>query len=68
MDKDRIKFEELERAYQEIINRVLNTCESELFKHNDKLPALPSAAIAVKESILTFLALVNPKEALIKSN
>jgi hypothetical protein len=61
MDKDRVEFEELEKACREVIRRVLLTCESELLKHNDELKPLPSAAIAVKESILTFLALVNPE-------
>ena len=42
-------------------NQVLLTCESELLKNKDKIKALPSAAMAVRESILTFLALVNPK-------
>ena len=61
MSEDRIDLEELEKNCREVISGVLLTCESELIKHNDEIKALPSAAIAVKESILTFLALVNPK-------
>ena len=61
MDKKRVEFEELEKACRETISRVLLfTCDSEILKHDD-LKALPSAAMAVRESILTFLALVNPK-------
>jgi len=63
MDKDKVDFEELERTCREVIRRVLLTCEAELLKHNDDIKALPSAAMAVKESILTFLALINPKSA-----
>ena len=61
MDKDKIELEELEQACREVISRVLHTCESELLKHNDEIKALPSTAMAVRESILTFLVLVNPK-------
>ena len=61
-DKERVEFEELEKACREIISRVLLlTCESELLKHGDGIKALSSAAMAVRESILTFLALVNSK-------
>ena len=61
MEKGSIEFKDLEEACRETIHMVLLTCESELIKHNDDLKALPSAAMAVKESILTFLALVNPE-------
>lgn len=61
MEKDKIELKELEQACREVISKVLLTCESELLKHNDGIKALPSAAMAVRESILTFLALVNPK-------
>lgn len=61
MNKEKIELEDLEKACREIINRVLLTCESELLRHNDEIKALPFAAMAVKESILTFLTLVNPK-------
>ena len=61
MDKDKIELEELEKACREIISRVLLACEAKLLEHNDDIKALPSAAIAVRESILTFLTLVNPK-------
>lgn len=61
MDKDKLALEELEKACHEVITIVLLTCESELLKHNDEIKALPSAAMAVRESIMTFLALVNPK-------
>lgn len=61
MDKNKVEFEALERACHEVISKILLTCESELFKHNDEIKALPSAAMAVRESILTFLALINPE-------
>lgn len=61
MNNDRIESEKLESICREVIRRVLLTCESELIKHNDEIKALPSAAMAVRESILTFLALVNSK-------
>lgn len=61
MDNDRIELEKLESICREVISRVLLTCESELIKQNDSIKALPSAAMAVRESILTFLALVNPE-------
>ncbi|WP_291441395.1 hypothetical protein [Desulfovibrio sp.] len=61
MDKDKVEFEELEKICREVISRILLTSEAELLKHNGDIKALPSAAMAVKESILTFLALINPK-------
>ena len=61
MNKGKIELEELEKICHELISKVLLTCESELLKHDDGIKALPSAAMAVRESILTFLALVNPK-------
>lgn len=61
MDKDKIELKKLEQLCREVISRVLFTCESELIKHNDEIKALPSAAMAVRESILTFLTLVNSK-------
>ena len=60
MDKGKIEFEELEKICREVISKVLLKCELELLKHNDEIKALPSAAMAVRESILTFLALVKP--------
>lgn len=61
MDKDSTALKELEQICHEVISRVLSTCESELSRHNDEITALPSAAMAVRESILTFLALVTSK-------
>lgn len=61
MDRDKIELEELEKACREIISKVLLTCKAELLKDNDEVNGLPSAAMAVRESILTFLALVSPK-------
>lgn len=61
MDKDSIDLKELELVCRETISRILLVCESELIKHNDEIKALPSAAMAVRESILTFLALVTSK-------
>lgn len=61
MNKDKIELEKLENACHELISRILLTCESELRKCNDNDKALPSAAMTVRDSILTFLALVNHK-------
>lgn len=60
-NKTKVDFEDFEKACCELISLVLLVCESELLKRNDEIKALPSAAMAVRESILTFLALVNPK-------
>jgi len=61
MDRDKVELEKLEWLCREVISWVLLTCESELIKHKGEITALPFAAMAVRESILTFLALVNPK-------
>lgn len=62
MDKSNLEFEDLEKICREVISRVLHTCELELLNNNDEVKALPFAAMAVKESILTFLALINSKK------
>ena len=54
----KINLDELENACREVISIVLLVCETELAKHNDDINTLPSAAMAVRESIMTFLALV----------
>lgn len=59
MDKDEVDFAELEKICTEMIKTVLLACEAELAKHNDDVKGLPSAAMAVRESILTFLALIS---------
>ena len=62
MDKDKkLNSENFEKACNEMISTVLSVCEKELIggKHKDK--ALPLAALAVQDSILTFLALVTRK-------
>lgn len=61
MNRNTIEFEELEKVCRKVVNIVLLTCEAELFKHNDEVKGLPSAAMAVRESILTFLSLVSQK-------
>ena len=61
MDKSNLEVEDLEKICREVISRVLHTCELELLNNNDEVKALPFAAMAVKESILTFLALINSK-------
>ena len=61
MNKDKFEFEKLEKICTEMISAVLLACEAELAKHNDDVKGLPSAAMAVKESILTFLALIGRK-------
>lgn len=61
MDKSNLEFEDLEKICREVISRVLHTCELELLNNNDEVKDLPFAAMAVKESILTFLAIINSK-------
>lgn len=62
-DKNSIAFgfEELESVSHEFIRAILLVCEVELAKHDDDIAGLPSAAMAVRESIITFLALVGQK-------
>lgn len=59
MDRDEIELEKLEQICREVISGVLLTCESKLIKHGGEIKGLPSAAMAVRESILTFLALIS---------
>lgn len=59
MDREKIELEKLEQVCHEVISMVLLTCESELIKHNGEIKGLPFAAMAVRESILTFLALIS---------
>ena len=61
MDRDKLEFAELERACAKMIRIVLLACEAKLAEHNDDVKGLPSAAMAVKESDLTFLALISHK-------
>ena len=61
MDRDKVELEELEKVCREVVSKILLTCESELIKNNGEIKALPSAAMAVRESILTFLALISRK-------
>ena len=51
MNRNTIEFEELEKVCRKVVNIVLLTCEAELFKHNDEVKGLPSAAMAVRESL-----------------
>lgn len=55
------EHEEFEAACQKIISTVLQVCEAELAKLNANEKALPHAAMAVRESLLTFLALTSQK-------
>ena len=57
MNRNTIEFEELEKACRKVVNIVLLTCEAELFKHNDEVKGLPSAAMAVRESIFSVVRL-----------
>ena len=54
-------YEELEAACRKMISAVLLICEAELAKRNDDDKALPHAAMAIRESIMTFLALIREK-------
>jgi hypothetical protein len=60
MNKDKVEYStiDLERKSKKLISMVIFVCEMELAKHNDDIKGLPSAAMAVRESILTFLALI----------
>ena len=58
-EKREYRVDDLEKASKMFISMTLNVCEAELAKHNDDIPGLSSAAMAVRESITTFLALVN---------
>jgi|LQAB01.1.fsa_nt_gi hypothetical protein len=60
-NRTEINFEDLENVCREVVSTVLLVCEAELSKHSDDVKRLPSAAMAVRESILTFLALVSHK-------
>lgn len=53
--------EEFETVCQKVISTVLLVCEAELAKRNDNEKALSRAAMAVRESLLTFLALTSQK-------
>ena len=61
MSKDRFEYSTVdqETKSKKLISMVIAVCEAKLAKHNDDIKGLPSAAMAVRESILTFLALVN---------
>lgn len=54
-------YEEFEAACRKIISTALLICEEELIKLNDNDEALPHAAMAVRESLMIFLALTSHK-------
>ena len=54
-------YEKFEADCLKIISAVLLVCEAELAKRNDNDKALPYAAMAVRESLMAFLALTNNK-------
>jgi hypothetical protein len=54
-------YEKFEIECRKIISTVLIICETELVKRSDNDNVLPHAAIAVRESLLTFLALTKNK-------
>jgi len=54
-------YEEFETVCRNIISTVLLICEAELAKVNDKEEALPHVAMAVREALMTFLALTGRK-------
>lgn len=56
-----LEYEEFEAACRKIISTVLFVCEAELAKSNNHEKALPHAAMAVRESLLAFLALTSQK-------
>jgi len=55
------EYEEFEAACRLIISTVLLVCEAKLAISSDNEKALPHAAMAVRDSILAFLALTNQK-------
>ena len=65
MNKNKRKYrvDDLKKVSKEFISMILNVCETELAKHNDDIPGLPSAAMAVRESITTFLTLAKKNNA-----
>ena len=54
-------YEKFEAACRKIISTVLLICEAELAKVNDNEEALPHVAMAVRESLMAFLALTSRK-------
>ena len=61
-EKREYRVDDLNKESKKFISMTLNVCEMELAKHNDDIPGLSSAAMAVRESITTFLALVNKQK------
>ena len=54
-------YEEFETACLRIISTVFLVCDAELAKLNDNEEVLPHVAMAVRESLMAFLALTNHK-------
>ena len=64
MRKDKIEynFEEFEKQSQEFLDTLFSLCEAQRREIKDEYAkALPSAAMAVQESMRTFLALLKRK-------
>ena len=63
MNEDKLEYRiaDLEKLSIELVSMTFYVCETTLAKYNGDVKGLPSAATAVRESILTFLALVNSK-------
>ena len=57
-DKREYDFEEFENGCHKTISAVFALCEVERTNHNANSKALCLAALAVRETLLTFLALV----------
>ena len=59
MNKDKHEYglDDLENVSKELISIVLYVCEEELARHNDDVKGLPSAAMAVRESIFSVVRL-----------
>lgn len=63
MDRNTIghDHEKFEDDCRKMISKVLLVCEAELSRCNEHEKTLSRAAMAVRESLLTFLSLICPK-------
>lgn len=61
-DNEEYRWEDFERLSQELLDMLFPVCEAHRHRRNDEYAkVLPPAAMAVQESIRTFLALIKHK-------
>lgn len=61
-DLEKNRLEDFEKLCQGLLDMIFPVCEAHRHKYKDEYAkALPPAAMAVQESIRTFLALLNHK-------